>query len=131
MFSDLFRVGRDAELRYTTDQIPVANVPLAYDIGFGDRKRTGWIEVVIWGKRAETLTPMLTKGSQLYCDISDIEAEAYTPRSGGDPKAKLKGRLVDLRFAGARSDAAPATNTPTPAPKPTPAPDVDDDTIPF
>lgn len=141
MLVDLFRVGADAELRYTPAGDPVANVPLAYDIGFGERKRTGWVQVSIWGKRAEALAPKLEKGTALYCELTDVEVEQYTSREG-KPGAKLKARLVDCKFAGGSTSSDPGTSTvgrnssqgsqgKKPEPDGASPADFDDDEIPF
>jgi single-strand DNA-binding protein len=101
MFSNLFRVGKDTELRYTPSGKAVCNVALAYDIGFGDKKRTGWIEAVLWEKRAEKLAQYLTKGKQVFAIIDDVEIEPW--ESNGKSGAKLKGRIVDIKLAGDRN----------------------------
>ena len=46
MFIKLVRIGRDAELRYTPAGKTVCNVACAYDVGWGENKRTGWIDGV-------------------------------------------------------------------------------------
>jgi single-strand DNA-binding protein len=132
MFIKLCRVGRDTELRYTQGGKAVCNVALAYDIGRGDTKRTGWIEGALWEKRAEALAQYLTKGTQVHVSIKDIEAEAYTTNTG-EPRAKIKGTIDELEFAGPRPEASsvtPARQAPRQA-KPEPAYADDDSDIPF
>ncbi|MFK5283944.1 single-stranded DNA-binding protein, partial [Lacticaseibacillus paracasei] len=58
-------IGKRAELRKTGNGESVAGFSVAVDDGFGDKKRTLWFDVSIWGKRAETLAPMLTKGGKV------------------------------------------------------------------
>ena len=61
-----FRLGRDAELRYTPGKNePVINLALAFN--WGQKGEDGnrpsqWIEASLWGKRAEALAPYLLKG---------------------------------------------------------------------
>lgn len=132
----LARLGRDAELRHTANGDPVAGLALAFTYGQKgqDGKRpTQWVEASIWGKRAESLTPYLLKGTSVSITVDEIHVETFN-KSDGTTGVKLVGRVSNLDFAGA---AAPAAAKPAPAPKPEPtrAPaanlaDMDDD-IPF
>ena len=95
MFAKLVRLGRDAEVRYTPKGDPVASLAMVYDIGFGDKKRGQWIEGTLWGKRAESLGPFLTKGSQIVLYADDIELEQFN-KNDGTSGAKLKCRVSDI-----------------------------------
>lgn len=105
MYSNIFRVGKDTTLRYTKGDSPTAvcGINMAYDVGYGDKKRTGWIEGVLWGKRAEALTPYLTKGQQVYAEMDNIECEAYS-KSDGSPGASMKGRVVEIKLVGSKPE---------------------------
>lgn len=59
------RLGRDAELRNTTSGHKVLGFSIAVDTGFGDKKKTYWIDCTIWGDRGEKLAQHLTKGTAL------------------------------------------------------------------
>ena len=69
-------VGKDAELRSTGNGEKVAGFSVAVNDGFGDKQRTLWFDVSIWGKRAETLAPMLTKGGKV-CVSGDLSTREY------------------------------------------------------
>lgn len=99
MYSNLFRIGRDVELRYTASGKAVCGLSLACDIGYGDNKRTSWIEGALWEKRAESLTQYLTKGKQVFVVLDDIEIEVFDKKDGGQG-SKLKGRIVDIKLIG-------------------------------
>ena len=73
-------IGKSAELRKTGNGDQVAGFSVAVDDGFGDKKRTLWFDVSIWGKQAETLAPMLTKGGKVTVtgDLSTREHEGKT-----------------------------------------------------
>ena len=140
--SGLFRIGRDAELRFLPDGTAVANVSLAFNFGKtgSDGKRpTQWIDAAMFGKRAEVLAPMLTKGSQHVFHLSDLHIETFTGKNGEGHK--LAGRVEDVELTDRRDGQqaqAPAPRPAAPAPRPAPAPrqapsgfdDMDDD-IPF
>lgn len=108
MFAKLVRLGRDVEVRYTAGQNPtaVASLAVVYDIGFGDKKRTQWLDGTLWGKRAESLAQYLTKGTQIVIYADDLELEQFTKRDGS-PGAKLKCRITDLNLVSGQQQQAP------------------------
>jgi single-strand DNA-binding protein len=66
-------LGRDAELRYTSDGTAVATLNLATteswkDKGGAKQEKTEWHRVVLWGKQAESLQEYLTKGKQIFVE---------------------------------------------------------------
>jgi len=95
MLAKLVRLGRDAEVRYTAKGDPVASLAMVYDVGFGDSKRGQWIDGTLWGKRAESLGPYLTKGTQVVLYADDVELEQFMKKDGTQG-AKLKCRVSDL-----------------------------------
>jgi single-strand DNA-binding protein len=148
-----FRLGRDAELRYTPGKNePVCNLALAFNWGQkgedGNRPNQ-WLDAAIWGNRAEALAPYLLKGSQVYAVLSDPHIETYEGKNGQGHK--LVARVLDIELVGKRQDDqgakpaprneyAPARGVSQPAPQTTSAAgrggatgfdDMDDDLIPF
>ena len=90
-------IGKSAELRSTGSGDKVAGFPVAVDDGFGDKKRTLWFDVSIWGKRAETLAPMLVKGGKV-CVTGDLSTREH------DGKTYLTLRANDVTLMSARQD---------------------------
>lgn len=100
--TDIGRLGRDAELRYTPSGDPVCNLALACEYGRKgqDGKRpTQWIDATLWGKQAEAMAPYLLKGQQLHFTIDDAHVETYT-KGDGAQGTKLTGRVIIIKFAG-------------------------------
>lgn len=101
--SGLFRIGRDAEIRYLPDGTAVCNVSLAFNYGKkgqdGNRP-TQWIDASIFGQRAETLGPMLLKGAQHVFHLSDLHIETFTGKNGEG--TKLAGRVDDVELTDRR-----------------------------
>lgn len=58
-------VGKDAEVRRTNDGTPVASWSVAVEDRTGKEKATAWFDVSMWGKRGETLSQYLTKGTKV------------------------------------------------------------------
>ena len=108
----LFRIGADAELRYTTDGMAVCNVSLAYKHGKPDQsgnQQTGWITAAIWGERAENSYKHLTKGKEIEAYVSDVHIETYTNAKGA-PASKLAGTMIRFEFtSGSPRRDAPET----------------------
>jgi single-strand DNA-binding protein len=109
-------IGKSAELRNTGSGDQVAGFSVAVDDGFGDNKRTLWFDVSIWGKRAETLAPMLTKGGKV-CVTGDLSTREH----GGRTYLTLRADNVTLMSARQDRDDAPRQ----------PARDETNDEIPF
>ena len=59
------RLGRDAELKKTKNETSVASFSVACEIGWGDAKKTEWVKVALFGKRADGLVPYLKKGTAI------------------------------------------------------------------
>ncbi len=66
-------IGRDPELKYTQG----GQAKLAFSIATSekwrtkdgdDRERTDWHNCVLWGKRAEALSKILSKGERVYVE---------------------------------------------------------------
>lgn len=117
----LFTLGRDAELRTTSQGDQVASLALAYNYGRkGQDGKTPsqWVDAALWGERAAKLAEYLTKGSQFYMQIDDLHVETYDKRDGGQG-SKLVGRVGQIEFTRGSSQRPAA---PAPAPRPAPAP---------
>ena len=56
---------KDVDLRYATDsQTAIGRFSLAINSGYGDKKRTDYINIVCFGKTAENCEKFLRKGSK-------------------------------------------------------------------
>ena len=95
-------IGKSAELRKTGNGDQVAGFSVAVDDGFADKKRTLWFDVSIWGNRAETLAPMLTKGGKV-CVTGDLSTREHE----GKTYLTLRASEVKLMSARQERDDAP------------------------
>lgn len=110
----LARLGRDAELRYTSDNTPVVGLSLAFNYGRKgeDGKRpTQWIEAALWGKLGEAIADYLTKGTLVAVSLEDVHIETFK-KGDGSPGHKLAARVHSIELAGGGERAA----APAPAP---------------
>ena len=79
-------LGRDPDLRYTTNGTAVANFTMATSDRWTDpsgekKERTEWHRVVVWGKQAEICGEYLRKGKQVYVEGS-LQTREWTDREG-------------------------------------------------
>ena len=82
MLCKLIRIGKDVELRYTANNKAVATISGVYDVGWGDNKKSQWIEAALWGNKAEALSQYLTKGKQVVIYADDVCIETYDKKDG-------------------------------------------------
>ena len=95
MFSKLIRIGKDTELRQTAAGKSVATISGVYDVGWGDNKKSQWIEAALWGKQAEALTSSLTKGTQVVIYADDVCIETYN-KNDGSQGFTLRCRVISV-----------------------------------
>jgi single-strand DNA-binding protein len=81
------RLGRDAESRWTANEKQITNFSIAVDIGWGDNKKTMWIQIGAWGQWIDKVTPYLKKGVQVAV-CGEIELRDY--EKDGVPKQALQ-----------------------------------------
>jgi len=78
-------VGRDPELRHTSNGNAVANLSVAtsrnYKRGNEQVNETEWHRVVAWGKLAETVGEYVRKGAQVYVE-GRLQTRQWEDREG-------------------------------------------------
>ena len=95
-------LGGDPEMRYTPDGTPVTEFRVAVNrrgkrADGSDWDKTWWFRVTAWRRLAETCNQYLRKGSQVMV-IGEIDASAYMPRDGGEPRASLELTAREIKF---------------------------------
>ena len=77
------RLGKDVDLRYTASGKAVATISIGVQRNFknGDNYETDWINVVFWGKQAETVANYFQKGSEILVTGS-IQVRNYDNKQG-------------------------------------------------
>jgi len=96
--SGIVRLSKDAELKFLADGTPVAQLNMALQSGYGEKAVTTWLIGNMFGKRAETLSPMLKKGQQVGI-VGELTNRKYTAKDGTD-KYSLEVRLTDITLLG-------------------------------
>lgn len=104
------RVTKDIELKYSSkdSSMAIARYTLAIDTGYGDKKRTDFINCVAFGKAGEFASKYFSKGLRVL--VSDNIKTGYY-----ENKEKVKIPTFDIlvetqEFADGNKNTAPATN---------------------
>ena len=135
IFSAVCTCTRDAEVRYLPSGGAVLNINVANNQGFGDKQKTMFIRVAVFGKRAEgQLKDFLVKGQQVFIS-GELSLNEYQTQDGSTKTSlELNASVVDLVGArksgenGQYTDQKPGQSVKQPAQQD----DFDDDiSIPF
>lgn len=59
------RVCNDVDLRYTPSEKAVAKFNIAVDDGYGDKKKTYFIPITVFGRQAENCEKFVSKGNRI------------------------------------------------------------------
>jgi single-strand DNA-binding protein len=100
IFSAIGNLGKNAEIRYLQNGNPVAQFSFAASSGYGDKKVTTWVNCSLFGKRAETLAPMLLKGNQIGI-VGELTNRQYTDKQGVE-KYSLELNVSDITLLGSK-----------------------------
>lgn len=111
IFTAVCTVVRDAEVRYLQSGAAVLNVTVANNIGYGDKQKTLFIRVALFGKRAEgSLKDYLKKGQQIIISGELTQSEYKANDGTTKTSLELNANIVDL--VGKRGDSsAPAAQS--------------------
>ena len=136
-------LGKDPEIRYTSDGSPVATFSLATTETWTDKngsrqEHTEWHNIVAWSRLADLSKRYLAKGRQVYIE-GRIRSREWTDREGNKRRTTevIAAQMVLLgsRPQGASADAGASAE---PASRTSPEPDqafgdagITDNDIPF
>jgi single-strand DNA-binding protein len=97
VFSFTGTIGRDAEVRYAPSGLAVLSFTVANNIGFGEKQQTLWIQVTLFGKRAEgQLQNYLKKGQQVFVS-GELTQREYQAKDGTTKTSlDLNANIIDL-----------------------------------
>ena len=135
--SFLGRVANDPELK-EVGQNTILELSIADNVGFGDRQVTNWFRCTLWGKRATSLQPHISKGKQVFV-TGQLTLRKYNDREGVE-RTSAEIRVEQIEFAGGgagsgggggESYSAPASNTAGASASAPPASPETDDDMPF
>ena len=94
-------LGRNAETK-TVGENRVTKFSVASNSGYGDKKKTDWVDCNAWGARYEKLAQYLTKGQSVLI-YGELEINEYQAKDGTH-KSSLRCRVTDIELIGKKGD---------------------------
>lgn len=128
VFNFTGNLGGDCETRYTQAGKAVVSFSVAVKAGFGENASTTWVRCSMFDKRAEAVSPYLTKG-QLVGVSGEFSAREWEDKQG-QKRTSIEVRVNDLTLLGKKADEPREQHQPQSRAKPQ-APAYDQDDVPF
>ena len=98
------RITKDIEIRYTQSGKAVAGFSLAISEGYGEKKRTEYVDCVAWEKLAENLAQYQGKGS-LVLVTGRLQKRSYEAQDGSK-RYITEVVAQDIEFMGSKPQGA-------------------------
>jgi single-strand DNA-binding protein len=112
VFNKVILIGnltKDPELRYTPSGTPVTTLRIAVTSKFKQadefREETLFIDVVVFGRQAETCSQYLSKGRPV---LAEGRLQERRWETDGQPRSKVEIVAQNVRFLGKKGDTADA-----------------------
>ena len=106
------RLTRDAEFK-TVGETNIAGFSIAYSTGYGDNKKSNYIDCVAFGKTAEVVKNYTKKGLQIGIEGS-LEQDSWDGQDG-KKNYKTKIRIASIQLLGSKSDIQAANDSDVPS----------------
>ena len=74
-------LGREPDLKHTSSDMAVCKFCIAVTSGWGDKKKTNWLNCVCFGKQGEALDKFMVKGSPITIE-GHIQTGSYEKDDG-------------------------------------------------
>lgn len=109
------RTTKDIELKYSQDNTAVARFSLAVDSGFGDNKKTSFLNCVAFKNTAESMEKHVKKGTKIIIQ-AEVMQNNYTDRDGNN-RTSFDFIVRSWEFAESKAAGSQEQAAPTPMPK--------------
>ena len=105
-YSKIIQIGnltRDPELKYSQNGVVFTTFTLATNFKGGEKEETCFIDVVLFGKQAETAEKYLKKGLSVLVE-GRLSQEQWTDKETGAKRSKHKIIGNQITFMGGKAD---------------------------
>ena len=96
------RLTKDPELRYTKNNIAVANYSIAVNDGYGEKQQTQFINISTWGKSGEFVSKYFKKGQSIGI-VGRLNSNNYEDKNG-NKRYSLEVITEDIEFIGDKKE---------------------------
>ncbi|OPX54052.1 single-stranded DNA-binding protein [Oceanospirillum multiglobuliferum] len=106
------KLGKDIDLKYTQSGKAVGSVSIASTRDFKDangNRETDWINLVFWGKTAETVANYFKKGDEILV-VGRLQVRNYEDQQG-NKKYITEIVVSNFSFPGGKSKGSPQNNS--------------------
>lgn len=100
-FKELVRLSQDVQVKEFGDN-KLSEFSIAYDTGYGDKKKPCFLEVKAWGKTGEVIASTLKKGDQVVVE-GVIEMDTWDDANSGAKRSKHYLQLSNFKYTSAGS----------------------------
>jgi single-strand DNA-binding protein len=107
------RLCRDVEVKDIGNDKHVAELSVAVDCGWGESKKTAFVDVVCWNSQAQFVAKYFKKGSGIYID-GRIEMDTWQDKESGKKRTKLKVVAEKVTFPIGGKSSEPNNSEPIP-----------------
>ena len=114
-------LGKDPEIRSTGSGKKVASFSVAVDQGFGESKKTEWVNIIAWEKLAELAEKYLKKGKTIALS-GTLQTSSWDDKQAGTKRYKTEVVARDITFMDTRSEGGTRQERATPPPRQQAAP---------
>lgn len=98
-------VCADGELRFTQSGTPVLNFRVAVNTRYKSedewKERAEFVNLVLWGKRGEALSKILTKGTPVFID-GELRSSSWEDKEDGKKRYKTEVNVNDVILLGGK-----------------------------
>ena len=112
------RLTRDPETKFTQSGKAITSFSIAFDVGWGDKKRSVFLDCKIWGERGENLAKFVSKGHRVGL-VGLLDQDEWDDKATGEKKKKF---VFDVRDFTLIERKAPDDEAPSPRQQARPAP---------
>lgn len=96
------RLTKDPELRYSKNNIAVANYSIAVNDGYGEKQQTQFINISTWGKSGEFVSKYFKKGQSIGI-VGRLNSNNYEDKNG-NKRYSLEVITEDIEFIGDKKE---------------------------
>lgn len=93
------RLAQDAEMRQAGETV-VSSFSIAVSDGFGEKAKTSFFNVNVWGKQADALTKYLVKGTQV--GVTGKLAQESWKTKDGETRYNVKVVATNIQLLGSK-----------------------------
>ena len=122
MFTQTVIVGnltKDISLSYLPNGTALGKTSIAYTDGFGDKKKSHFIDIIVWGKTSEVMNQYCRKGSKVL--VSGVVVFEQWVANDGTNRSKHSLRVETMKMLDSRQDSSQGNGTYDYTPPPNPA----------